>query len=1347
MLSKKALIGSTLAIALLILGATVTATSPDPTAPTTSSLQATKGGDTDAFVAKNSYIPEVISLAPPANTHTAPLTASVSITYSQAISVTTVNTRTFAVHAMQTGLLTRTYSVDGGTISLTPIQPFKLGELVQTSATTGTLSLSGQEPISPTVWQFRAAVAGGSGIFDDSGQSLSSSESAAVVALGDLDGDGDLDAFFGNWGQANTVWLNDGAGHFTDSGQRLDSSYSSAVVLGDVDGDGNLDAFVANYWNQPNKVWLNNGAGTFSDSGQSLGSSDSHGVAMGDLDGDGDLDAFVGNAHDQANKVWLNDGAGHFIDSGQSLGSSNSLDVALGDVDGDGDLDAFVTSYDIGNYDQSITVWLNDGTGTFTDSGQSLGSSYQAAVALGDVDGDGDLDAFVGNVGTSSVLLNDGAGNFSDSGQSLDNPDHCVVALGDVDGDGDLDAFVGNWSSNADKIWLNNGAGTFSDSGQRLGSSASSAVVLGDVDGDGDLDAFVGSNSGQANKVWLNRNRADLSLDKLVTPAVAAPGQCITYTLTYTNNGPQLANGVLITDVVPITLTNVNYTYSGAQITPTGSVSYTWQVGNLAAGAGGVITITGRISTEVVLGTLISNTASIAATSVDNDTADNTALVMITVRAPYFVATKTASPAGAVRPGDLLTYTITFTNTGNADATTAALTDPIPAHTTYVSGSAAANSGTLTDTAGIQWSGVVTAGQAVSITFQVTVTSPLTDDTRITNTATISDSVILSPVLVTATTTVDSLPPSGSITIDGDATYATSTAVNLILSASDATSGVSQMCFSNDGITYSGWQGYAISASWALSTGDGTKTVYVRYKDNAGNISAPFSDTIVLDTAAPSGSVSINDGASYTNTTLVTLTLSADDAFSGVAQMSFSNDETNWSDWEVHRTGRSWTLTPGDGTKTVYVRYKDNAGNIATYSDTIILDATPPSSTVEALAAYQANTSFMVFWSGSDALAGLASYDVQFKDGTGVSWEDWQVGTIATSTAFVGEEGHTYYLQSRARDNAGNVEAYPGGDGDTHTTVDVTSPSGSVLVNNGAVDTTSTDVILKPSASDSVSGVSQMSFSNDGSSWSNWEDYSTSKSWSLTGGDGLKTAYVRYRDNAGNISSVYTDTINLDTTVQPEYGLSINEGALFTNKITVTLTLPANPHTAQMMVSNDGGFAGAQWEPYATHKEWQITQYGAYVIPRIVYAKYKDTEGVISGVYQDDIILDVTAPNSSITNLSRIGVSPSARVSTLSNSTVPVAVEWEGSDDVSGVKWYDIQYKQGSAGAWTDWLTRTTQTSATFNATPGHTYYFQSRAEDHAGNWEDYPGGDGDAHICIPTFTYGVYLPLLQKSR
>jgi len=117
------------------------------------------------------------------------------------------------------------------------------------------------------------------------------------VALGDLDGDGDLDAFVVNSNGHNTVWLNDGRGHFGDSGQMLGYSIGHAIDLGDVDGDGDLDAFVGN--NGANEVWLNDGGaqggtpGNFTDSGQTLGNSYARVVSLADLDGDSDLDAFV----------------------------------------------------------------------------------------------------------------------------------------------------------------------------------------------------------------------------------------------------------------------------------------------------------------------------------------------------------------------------------------------------------------------------------------------------------------------------------------------------------------------------------------------------------------------------------------------------------------------------------------------------------------------------------------------------------------------------------------------------------------------------------------------------------------------------------------------------------------------------------------------------------------------------------------------------------------------------------------------------------------------------------------------------------------------------------------------
>jgi hypothetical protein len=395
--------------------------------------------------------------------------------------------------------------------------------------------------LSPLIFPFFISYSlAGTGVFIDSGQSLSLLNTEAV-ALGDLDGDSDLDAFTANYNQSKKVWLNDGAGNFAEI-QSLTQSTSNSVALGDVDGDGDLDAFIGNRGNEPDKLWLNNGSGNFSDSGQQLGATGTEAVALGDADGDGDLDAFVVNFNEQGNLLWLNDGSGNFSDSGQSLGSFDSTSITLGDVDGDGDLDAL-----IGNYNQPNKVWLNDGSGNFSDSGQELGGGPTEAFVMGDVDGDGDLDAFEGNWSSRAnrVWLNDGSGNFSDSGQRLGTSSSAAVALGDVNGDGNLDAFVGNYPDLPNKVWLNDGSGNFSDSGQTLGSFGSIAVVLGDLDNDNDLDAFVGNYPAQPNKVWLNVE-PDISVSStsypfsdVVVGNISDPG-----TISVSNEGGAVLTGI-----------------------------------------------------------------------------------------------------------------------------------------------------------------------------------------------------------------------------------------------------------------------------------------------------------------------------------------------------------------------------------------------------------------------------------------------------------------------------------------------------------------------------------------------------------------------------------------------------------------------------------------------------------------------------------------------------------------------------------------------------------------------------------------------------------------------------------
>ena len=358
----------------------------------------------------------------------------------------------------------------------------------------------------------------GAGSFLDSGQGLGANDTFSV-ALGDLDGDDDLDLVAGNFnGQANRVYFNDGDGNFTVSGQALRLNSTATVALGDVDGDGDLDLVAGNTRGEANRVYINRGDGSFTDSGQALGLNGTRSVTLGDVDGDGDLDLVAGN-EGQANRVYVNDGAGGFTDSGQALGLNGTRSVTLGDVDGDGDLDLVA-----GNGSSSVEanrVYINDGAGSFTDSGQALGPYNTTSVTLDDVDGDGDLDLVAGNDNAPSlfdranrVYVNDGAGNFTDSAQTLGTSQTTSVTLADVDGD--LDLVESTLIGGPIRVYVNSGAGSFTDSAQTLQRADTRSVTLGDVDGDGDLDLVEGNSilSTIANRVYVNDGAGLASLHR-----------------------------------------------------------------------------------------------------------------------------------------------------------------------------------------------------------------------------------------------------------------------------------------------------------------------------------------------------------------------------------------------------------------------------------------------------------------------------------------------------------------------------------------------------------------------------------------------------------------------------------------------------------------------------------------------------------------------------------------------------------------------------------------------------------------------------------------------------------------
>ncbi|MEW5705461.1 MAG: hypothetical protein AB1743_01465 [Actinomycetota bacterium] len=490
---------------------------------------------------------------------------------------------------------------------------------------------------------------------------------------------------------------------------------------------------------------------------------------------------------------------------------------------------------------------------------------------------------------------------------------------------------------------------------------------------------------------------------------------------------------------------------------------------------------------------------------------------------------------------------------------------------------------------------------------------------------------------------------TGAIVINSGAAYTASPSVTLAISATDPPpgSGVSQMRISNnpDLSGGTGWIAYATSRPWTLQSIEGTRTVYIQFKDRAGNLSSVYSDSIFLDTNSPTATTFlINDGAEITRSRSVTLTVSAydPDPGSGIKRMMISNYPSFYGGrWYSYSTTKAWKLDIAEGTTTVYIKFEDNAGNTSTYSDQIFLDTKRPVGQSAQLGgairidnnAYATNdTTVTLSISAFDLAPGTGvsqmriSNNPDLSGGTGwiayaTSYNDWVLNSS--------EGTQTVYIQFK--DGAGNESlVYK-----DSIILDTVGPTGSVLIEGGSECTRSRWVTLSISANDTepASGVRFMRISNhsDFSDGTGWKIFSATKRWKLDSTEGTTTVYIQFMDRAGNISPVYSDEIFLDTKRPVGSSLNafiINDREYATNTTTVSLSISAydpEPGTGvvEMMISNNYDFSGATWEAYATSRSWELTPGDGI---KIAYIKFRDLAGNESFVYSDDIFLDTVAP-------------------------------------------------------------------------------------------------------------------------
>jgi hypothetical protein len=472
-------------------------------------------------------------------------------------------------------------------------------------------------------------------------------------------------------------------------------------------------------------------------------------------------------------------------------------------------------------------------------------------------------------------------------------------------------------------------------------------------------------------------------------------------------------------------------------------------------------------------------------------------------------------------------------------------------------------------------------------------------------------------------------PPTGSITINGGVEATKSTAVTLTLAATDESPGAIQMCISNTE-TCTAWTAFAETKSWTLTTGNGTKTVNVWFQDFWGNENAtPYSDTIILDTIAPTngtvtampgneqvtldwtgftdtgsgiesykvvyatggaptscsagtaiysgpnttcphtgltngttyyyrvcaidkaenmsagatakakpipetnppaGSITIKGGNEATKSTAVTLTLAATDESPGAIQMCISNTAT-CTTWTAFASTKNWTLTTGDGTKTVNVWFQDVWGNenATPYSDTILLDTTAP--TNGTVTATPGDYQVTLTWTGfTDTGSGIESYKVVYT--TGSAPASCSSGTLIysgknTTYPHTGLTNTTYYYRVCTIDKAENMST--GATASAKPIPETNPPTGSITINGGDEATKSAAVTLTLTATDDSPGAIRMCISNTATCTA-WTAFASTKSWTLATGNGTKTVNVWFKDVWDNVTATpYSDTILLDT--------------------------------------------------------------------------------------------------------------------------------------------------------------------------------------------------------------------------
>ena len=332
---------------------------------------------------------------------------------------------------------------------------------------------------------------------------------AGLLAAGDLDDDNDLDLVtaYERHTRVPILWNNDESGITVETRTLSMGPAPHAMVMDDLNGDGYLDIATGDGLGSTITIFMNDGAGNLRPGGTRTVQAGDYlnSIDGGDFDGDGDIDLVTAAIQDRRMQVFLNNGQGAYGSRTLYTTGVRPFMVEVGELTGDEYPDIASANETAG----TVTVYLNSGTGNGRFGGRRdyRVGRLPVAVAMGDLDGDGDEDVISANRGSRdfSVLMNGGNGVLGGAvNYSVDGTPWYVVT-GDFDSDGDIDIATANQPNRSVGIFYNRGDGTFEDGVNFDSAHGPYSMVVFDLNIDGVPDILTANQSADSVSALINR--------------------------------------------------------------------------------------------------------------------------------------------------------------------------------------------------------------------------------------------------------------------------------------------------------------------------------------------------------------------------------------------------------------------------------------------------------------------------------------------------------------------------------------------------------------------------------------------------------------------------------------------------------------------------------------------------------------------------------------------------------------------------------------------------------------------------------------------------------------------------